>query len=106
VIHHPSLILCFIAIRQYFVTNTLPLDYFEGWNNHVRNAVGHSTFSFDNTTNSMIYEDRRAQITVRLSEPELIQLVQDLFSIFELILLQNQIFRVNDVCDTFIQRYP
>lgn len=93
-------------IQQYFVTNSFHLGYFEGWNRNVRNAVGHSTFHFDNIKNKMIYEDRRANSIVELSEPELMDLIEKLSNVFELLLVQNQIWRVNDICDTFIQRYP
>ncbi|MCH7647092.1 MAG: hypothetical protein IIA83_00585 [Thaumarchaeota archaeon] len=93
-------------IQQYFVTNSLHLGYFEGWNRNVRNAVGHSTFHFDNIKNKMIYEDIHANSIVELSESELMELIENLSNVFEILLVQNQIFRVNDICDTFIQRYP
>ena len=42
-------------IYDYFKGNSLPLHYFNGWNRIVRNAVAHSNFRYDKTTQKMTY---------------------------------------------------
>jgi hypothetical protein len=92
-------------IQQYFTSNGLDLFYFEGWDRNIRNAVGHTTFQYDNTSQKTTYQDLRAQVIVHLSLDELIEMCDKLWAVYEITLINNQIWRVNDASFELCNRY-
>jgi len=94
------------TIHAGFVTNNFDRKYFEGWNSVVRNAVAHSTFHYDAKRNKIVYEDLIANSSTELTISEVSDLCDKLYEVFLLVLIRNQISRVNDVCDVLSKRYP
>lgn len=94
------------SIYKYFNGNRLPMHYFDGWNGYARNAIAHTTFHYDSSTNETVYEDLIANKIVRLSLVQLIDMCTKLWDVFGAIFLFTQFTRINDVCFTLCDRYP
>jgi len=85
------------GIKTYFQPIPNSQYLFEGWDNHVRNAVAHSSFWYEKKKKKMIFEDRTAKVTVEKTTDELYDMIVSLSDVDILIFYFNQIFRVNKV---------
>jgi hypothetical protein len=95
-------------ILDYYKRVGSDISIFEGYDSIVRNAVAHSTIEYNEQKRKMLYKDNYGQ-NERIQEyafEELFAMYDKLKDVFELTLLKNQILRINDVCDTFVKRYP
>jgi len=82
------------------------MHYLDGWNGYVRNAIAHTTFQYDSSTNETVYEDLIANKIVRLSLAQLMDMCTKLWDVFGAVFLFTQFTRINDVCATLCDRYP
>ena len=93
------------TIIDYYDKQNMDKCIFEGYDDMIAlNAVAHSTLSFDETTDKMLYTDKRSNRQVRYDFDTLQQLYQKVWNVYEMVLVKNQILRINDVCIQFINR--
>lgn len=97
-------------IKDYFTTKGLPMDYFDGLDTIVRNAVGHSNFHYDSTKERMTYIDEPNNPTkkriMEYSFAEMVENYEKLESLYSAILIINQLINVSSTCKELSDRYP
>ena len=97
-------------MHRYFKDNFLPLYYFYGWDSIVRNAVGHSNFYYDGTTQKMTYiNEPNDPAKFSVSEYDFLQMVENveqMLTVYHADLLMMQTLLVSSCCTEFAKRYP
>lgn len=71
-------------IKNYYNEKFDDTSLFEGWNNHIRNAVAHSSYYYDDDNMTMTYEDSQVSWKKELSYNELLEMSQKLMNVCEL----------------------
>lgn len=96
-------------IYDHFKQEKIGLEYFEGWDKIVRNAVGHSSFKFDEAKQKMIYEDMDKKSgknkIIEYDYEELAQNFYKLEALYHAIFAIGHISLVNGISFEFTQRY-
>ena len=93
------------TIKKYFEKRKIDPIYFEGWNSTIRNAVAHSTFHYDRITKKIIYDDVIGNRIESSTIDEMSERCDNLWAVFELVFIRNQILRVNDIIDVLRIRH-
>jgi hypothetical protein len=96
-------------IYCYYSDNNLPLDYFDGWNSTVRNAVGHSNFFYDEMKQKMIYVDEPNEPAKKqVSEYDFDEMADNyrkLLEVYYAVLIFDQMVLVSSSCFELERRY-
>ena len=98
-------------IYDYYKNNNLPMNYFNGLDPVVRNAVGHSNFHYDTQKQRMIYTDEPKDTTksAKTSEynfQEMVENYDKLEAVYHVVLLMNQTLLISTAGDVLVKRYP
>ncbi len=72
-------------IKNYFDEKFDDTILFEGWDSHIRNAVAHSSYYYDDDGMIMTYDDAQADWKKELSYYELLEMSQKLMNVCELV---------------------
>ncbi|MCH7647297.1 MAG: hypothetical protein IIA83_01645 [Thaumarchaeota archaeon] len=70
-------------IKQYYNSQFADVSLFEGWSIHVRNAVAHSTYYYNEQDMSMKYEDKKAGWKKEFSHDEILEMSQKIMNVSE-----------------------
>lgn len=72
-------------MKIYYKNNFEDTSLFEGWNNHIRNAIAHSGHHYDEQNMVMRYEDEKSDWKTELTYNELFDMSQKLMNVCELV---------------------
>jgi hypothetical protein len=75
------------SIQTQFSQDGVGTTLFDGWNRTVRNGIAHSTFTVDDATKQVLFEDRIAQRTQIMSFSDFEELTRKLFDVGTAILV-------------------
>ena len=84
-------------IQRYFKINYGNECLFEGYNFHIRNAVAHTSFHFDEKNEKMIYEDIPAKWKGEFTDPEIMVLSSKIMNVVFLVTILFALTSVNDI---------
>jgi hypothetical protein len=86
-------------LRQEYEKNGKELTIFDGWDDIVRNAVAHARIRYDEKLEEMTFVDRTKKGTRSSTYgfEKLQQKYNELFDVYCLVLIRNQIWRVSDI---------
>lgn len=84
-------------IQKYFKKIPDSDCLFDGWDEDIRNAIAHSSFWYDAQNSKFIYEERRKNHIKTKTSQEILEMLAKLADLDELVLLYNQVFRINKI---------
>lgn len=84
-------------IQHYFMINYGNECLFEGYNSHIRNAIAHSSFRFDENNEKMVFEDVPAKWKAEYTDPEIMKLSAKIMNVILLTEILYAVIAIYDI---------